>query len=53
MMVQTSHAQPAILKGAVPVICHLRFWKIRIYDEEVLQLYSKAIGKDKKEGIRT
>jgi hypothetical protein len=55
LMVQTPLAQSAVLKGAVRVISHLRqdFWKIRIYDEEILQLDSKAIRKITKAGIRT
>jgi hypothetical protein len=49
---QTPHAQPIILKGAVRVISHLRqdFWKIRIYDERYSSSTSKAIEKDNKGG---
>jgi hypothetical protein len=50
--VQTSRVQPAVLKGAVRVIFHLRqdFCKIRIYDERYSTSTAKAMGKDNKGG---
>jgi hypothetical protein len=52
VMVQTSRAQPAVLKGAVRVIFHLRqdFCKIRFYDERYSTSTAKDMEKDNKGG---
>jgi hypothetical protein len=52
VMVQTPHAQPAILKSTVRVTSHLRqeFWKLRIYGERYSSSTAKAIKKDNKGG---